>query len=325
MRRAARSARGRPAGFARARGLPGVQGVQGTRDSRYSRARGIAGLRAGGAREFAALTGLLSRQPERPCISLYKRVMPPKPADSSSSPGVTRWLAALALSALAGVIYALYVGLLRLPPHLDPWAPLEVAAPPDWLTPYKLGRARSDPARCLAALNATGMQYDVLPDRETGPGCGFENAVRLRSAAIRFGPPLALSCPVALSFYMWDRHALQPAAEAMFGQRVVAVEHFGSYACRNVNRGEGVAPGASRSRHATADALDIASFTLADGRRVAVTEWQDEAAGSSPEADWLRRAHAGACRYFDGVLGPDYNAAHRDHFHLETGGWRLCR
>ncbi len=39
----------------------------------------------------------------------------------------------------------------------------------------------------------------------------------------------------------------------------------------------------------------------------------------------LRDARRGACRFFDGVLGPDYNAAHRDHFHLETGGFGMCR
>jgi len=33
----------------------------------------------------------------------------------------------------------------------------------------------------------------------------------------------------------------------------------------------------------------------------------------------------GACRFFDVVLGPDYNDAHRDHFHLDMGAYRACR
>jgi hypothetical protein len=103
----------------------------------------------------------------------------------------------------------------------------------------------------------------------------------------------------------------------------VAIEHLGSYACRNVNRGEGAVPGASRSRHATADAFDVAGLTLADGRRLTVRrDWSGKGA---PEDLLLRDAHRGACRFFDGVLGPDYNAAHRDHFHLETGGYSMCR
>ena len=36
--------------------------------------------------------------------------------------------------------------------------------------------------------------------------------------------------------------------------------------------------------------------------------------GADSEALFLRDAHAGACRFFDGVLGPGYNALHADHF-----------
>ena len=103
---------------------------------------------------------------------------------------------------------------------------------------------------------------------------------------------------------------------------------MGSYACRNINRGEGATPGASRSRHATADAFDVSGLVLADGRRITVSrDWPraDAPVPGGEAAGLLRDAHAGACRFFDGVLGPDYNAAHRDHFHLETGGYSMCR
>jgi len=228
---------------------------------------------------------------------------------------------------MTATAYAVYTGALRVPERYNPWAPLDVAAAPDLFTDFKLSRARTDPARCSAALARTGMQYDAVPDRVTGEGCGFTNAVRLRSAAVRFGGPLTLSCPMALSFYMWERHALQPAAAQRVGQRVAAVEHVGSYACRNINRGDGAVPGASRSRHATADALDIGALILADGQRVAVVNrWTLPTEGeASPATLLLRDAYGGACRYFNGVLGPDYNAAHRNHFHLETGGYSMCR
>ena len=219
------------------------------------------------------------------------------------------------------------------PDRFNPWAALDVMAPPNFLTGQKLSRARSNSARCLEALAQTGMQYDVLPDRVTGPGCGFDNAVRLRRAGVRLGAPLPLSCPMALSFFMWEQHALQPAAQKHLGQRVAAVEHFGSYSCRNINRGEGFAQsggasGESRSRHATANAFDVAGFTLQDGRHVTVLrQWMqmDSAGANSAEAQMLADSHRGACRFFDGVLGPDYNAVHRNHFHLETGGYTICR
>jgi hypothetical protein len=264
--------------------------------------------------------------------------LPPAP---SSPQHRGRWLGlALCAAVVAAVAWAVATGAVKVPERFNPWAPLDATAPPDWLTGFKLARARSEPARCLAALARTGMQYDLLPDRETGPGCGFDNAVRLRSAGVRLNPAPSLSCPMALSFFMWETHALQPAAERRFGQPVVAVEHLGSYACRNINRGEGAVAGAaasgtSRSRHATADAFDVAGFTLANGRRITVLkDWPRKAqagagaldvANDDPAALLLQDAHQGACRFFDGVLGPDYNAVHRDHFHLETGGYTMCR
>ncbi|HJS04040.1 MAG TPA: extensin family protein [Variovorax sp.] len=246
---------------------------------------------------------------------------PLKPAPSRRK----RWLGMAAVcAALALGAWAVATGTIEIPERFNPWAPLDVAAPPDWLTGFKLERARREPARCLAALAQTGMQYELLPDRVTGPGCGFKNAVRLRSAGVRLGTAPSLSCPMALSFFMWERHALQPAARQHFGQPVAAIEHLGSYACRNVNRGDDAMPGASRSRHATADALDIAGLTLADGRRITVLQaWPRS--GDDPAALLLRDAHCGACRFFNGALGPDYNAAHKDHFHLETGGYDMCR
>ena len=228
--------------------------------------------------------------------------------------------------------WGLYTGALVVPDRYKPWAPLDVAAEPDWLTGFKLARTRGDPALCRAALAQTGMAYDPVPDRATGAGCGFSDAVRLRDAGVRIGPPLLLSCPMALSFHLWERHVLQPAAERHFGRPVVALQHFGSYACRNINTGEGSARGeadrpGNRSRHATADALDVAGFTLQNGHRISVLQdWQPgDGTGGGPEAALLAEAHDGACRFFTGVLGPAYNAVHRNHFHLETGGYNMCR
>jgi hypothetical protein len=81
------------------------------------------------------------------------------------------------------------------------------------------------------------------------------------------------------------------------------------------------------SEHATANALDIAAFRFADGRRVSVVgDWE----GTPEERAFLREVRDGACKLFATVLSPDYNAAHRDHFHLDQAdrggmGWRACR
>ena len=251
----------------------------------------------------------------------------PKEHPGTRGAGLGGWIAALLIAAAVGGAYAIYTGALHVPEQYNPLAPLDPQAPPDRWADFKLARAKSDPTRCLAALARTDLRYEPVPDRSTGEGCGFTNAVRLQSAAVRLGGPITLSCPMALSFHQWERQGLQPAAMAHLGQRVAAIEHVGSYACRNINRGEGAVPGASRRRHATADALDVTALVMADGQRIAVqNRWNPPAAASAQPAHLLLRdAYATACRYFDGVLGPDYNAAHRDHFHLETGGYAMCR
>jgi len=93
---------------------------------------------------------------------------------------------------------------------------------------------------------------------------------------------------------------------------------MGSYACRNIyHRAQG-----RLSQHATANALDISAFRLANGRRISVLKgWS----GANDDAAFLQAARTSACRYFSTVLGPDYNAAHRNHFHLDMGGWLVCR
>jgi len=110
---------------------------------------------------------------------------------------------------------------------------------------------------------------------------------------------------------------VQPAAEQMLGVKVASVQHFGSYSCRNM-RGSA----AMRSEHARANALDISGFTLTTGRQISVARhW----AGDGAEARFLRAVHSGACRTFRAALGPDYNAAHRDHFHYDRGLFAGCR
>jgi hypothetical protein len=136
--------------------------------------------------------------------------------------------------------------------------------------------------------------------------------------SIASGAPIALTCAMAASLALWERHVLQPQARLRLGVEVRRVEHFGTYACRNVDsRG-----GGRRSQHATADAIDVAGFVLRDGRRITVARDWD---GGDDEADFLRAVHRGACHLFDGVLGPEYNRAHADHFHFDRGPFRVCR
>lgn len=206
----------------------------------------------------------------------------------------------------------------NVPPRWNPWAPLSLDEQPNFLTGYKLRRASNDDVMCQAVLTQSGFRYTPIEDKVTKPGCGYRNAVRIEATSADVTEPFALSCRAALSLAMWERHVLQPAAHKHFGERVTKLEHFGSYSCRSVyNR-----PNARLSHHATADALDVAGFIVGEKRRIRVLGDWDQ---GDTEAAFLADVKTGACRFFDSVLSPEYNAAHRDHFHLDRGAFRICR
>ena len=148
--------------------------------------------------------------------------------------------------------------------------------------------------------------------------------MRLVGGPVRYAPSdLVTACPVAAALHLFDTRVVQFAALRHFNSRVVSIEHFGSYSCRRLyGRSEG-----EFSEHATADAVDIAGFVLADGTRIRVlSDWP----GEGPKAAFLRDVRDGACDLFATVLSPDYNSAHRDHLHFDQAkrgemGFRVCR
>ena len=170
-----------------------------------------------------------------------------------------------AIGALGVLALALARDAISLPPEWSPWVALDTRLQPNLLTRYKLSKLSRDREQCLTVLTTTSLRYEVLTDRQTEKGCGLRNAVRIDGGATAVGEPFSLTCRAAVSFALWERHVLQPAARAHFNVPVSRIEHFGSYSCRNVYG----RPNATRSRHATAEALDIAGFELSDGRESA--------------------------------------------------------
>nr|WP_189672167.1 extensin family protein [Pseudomonas sp. SWRI18] len=209
-------------------------------------------------------------------------------------------------------------GWVPLPAQWNPWAPLDVRANPNLLTRYKLGRLQDDPALCDQVLKTSGLRVSHQADSPADAACPLRNTLRVQGAAVGLSSSFLASCPLAVAFALFERHSLQPAAQAIFGQAVTRVDHLGSFACRTMyNRADG-----RLSEHASANALDIAGFRLADGRSISVLkDWP----GEGDNARFLRRVREGACDNFNVVLGPDYNAAHRNHFHLDMGRWWVCR
>ena len=209
-------------------------------------------------------------------------------------------------------------GWVPMPAEWNPWAPLDVRASPNLLTRYKLSRLQDDPALCDQVLKTAGLRVSRQADSAADAACPLRNVLRVQGAEVALSSSFLASCPLAVAFALFERHSLQPAAQAVFGQAVSRVEHLGSFACRNVyNRADG-----RLSQHASANALDIAGFRLADGRSISVLkDWS----GEGESARFLRRVRDSACDDFNVVLSPDYNAAHRNHFHVDMGRWGVCR
>ncbi|WP_367374322.1 extensin family protein [Pseudomonas lini] len=228
-----------------------------------------------------------------------------------------RWGLLLVLLIIGAAGLSVWRGWVAIPPQWNPWAPLDVKAEPNLLTRYKLMRLRDDPQLCDQALSSSGLRVSRQADSPDA-ACPLTNTLRVQSGEAALSSSFLASCSLAVAFALFERHALQPAAQAVYGQAVKRVDHLGSFACRNVyNRENG-----RRSQHATADALDISGFRLADGRLISVLkDWPKD----NQDARFLRQVRDGACDMFSVVLSPDYNAAHRNHFHVDVGPWWRCR
>ena len=206
-----------------------------------------------------------------------------------------------------------------LPPHWNPLTPLAVADPVTPWTKMKLRRATVTAERCIASLDGHA-EFETLPPLIGEGDCGIDPRVRLTSVGSSALSPLETTCAIALRLTVWERHSLQPLAVQSFGSRVARIHHQSSYSCRNIRTEAG--DGSRLSTHATAEAIDIAGVTLDGGMRLNLN---DHWVGDSEEAEFFRNLRDGACDWFVTVLGPDFNALHKDHFHMQSVGWGLCR
>ena len=172
----------------------------------------------------------------------------------------------------------------------------------------------------LRAVPSADLQYMVLADYTPVEDCPLTNVVRIENTGVAFNQTFTARCPFLVSWLMFERQQLQSIALDTVGVRVERVDHYGSFACRNVYGRET----GRRSQHATASALDVAGFRFENGDTAYVRrDWHNDQAPA--KSAFLRRTHRAACKYFGTVLGPEYNAAHADHFHFDTANFGACR
>jgi hypothetical protein len=153
---------------------------------------------------------------------------------------------------------------------------------------------------------APGLPQSDSPPR-LGPAQG-NSVAAFGSVAVR--PAATLACPIVSVLDHWLADSVQPAAMRWFGARVVEIKQISAYSCRGMNGNSH----AHISEHAFGDALDIAAFTLADGRRITVEGgWK----GMPEEQGFLHDVQASACREFTTVLAPGSNVYHYNHIHVD--------
>jgi hypothetical protein len=205
-----------------------------------------------------------------------------------------------------------------LPPNSLPWKAVALDAPPGWLAHWQINRMNWDGQLCRDALKAASrLEVMALADRQISAQCRFENVMRTTSSPIDFAPRVTATCGITAALY-WYQGQLAKAAQTHMGSRVTGITQLGTYACRNVNN----AKEGRLSQHATANAIDVAAFRFADGRSVSVLR---DYGKPTPAGRFLDAAHDEACGIFNVVLGPRYNRFHADHFHLDMGGFLMCR
>ncbi|SET19160.1 extensin family protein [Oceanicella actignis] len=152
------------------------------------------------------------------------------------------------------------------------------------------------------------------------PGrCGVPEPVRVeRADGVALLEPIVVNCRTARAFADWI--ARTRAHARRLGFDLAAVRPSGSYQCRPLYG----RPGARLSEHAAGNAVDVAAFVLSDGRVISVRRhWGRGIAGR-----FLRGAWRAGCASFGTTLGPEHDAPHADHFHLDVRaheGPPVCR
>ncbi len=179
------------------------------------------------------------------------------------------------------------------------------------------------PTACQMRLSEGRAVFKPLGELGGPGGCGGPDIVQLERiiltdrTEVAIEPPATLRCEMAEAVVSFVRQDLAPAAAAM-GSALSAIENFDSYECRGRNR----VANARLSEHGLANALDIRSIRLNDGRVV-------RPADAEAPSEFRVAMKAAVCRRFTTVLGPGSDGYHENHIHIDrierASGYRLCQ
>lgn len=188
--------------------------------------------------------------------------------------------------------------------------PLGPDSPPE---EWPEGEIRAALAECRQSLGENRFDFKEVPPIRRGV-CGTPAPIQLKYIndvpRTEIRPPATMNCPLAAALDRWMREVVQPRSKDLLHATVIRIYNLAAYDCRPRYNN----PANRMSYHAYAAAIDIAEFITAKGEHVNVLEhWN----AGDERAQFLREIHAGACKIFGTVLGPEANEAHRNHFHLD--------
>lgn len=184
-------------------------------------------------------------------------------------------------------------------------------------------------SECRAKLEATGAKFLAMKDitAPNAKGCGIPRGVVLKRGptGIQYSPPISIDCSLALRLVAIEK-IIQEEAEATLGEPIVRASTLGSYSCRKViGRLAGWSDGISE--HSFGNAFDLASLQPKKGAAASLLRHYEPDAESpkTKQGVFLRDVQHRIRRELRlRALGPDFDASHRDHFHIDAGSprWR---
>ena len=184
-----------------------------------------------------------------------------------------------------------------------------------------LPAAPAAPDGCRQTLRASGAKlspWEVRPVRlQQGVTCEAPEGVAIRrgGAGLRFQPQARVNCAFAQRLERFET-IMQEEARNILKSPVTSIVHLGTYNCRKM-----AAYPDWVSEHSFANAIDVATFVLKNGRRVEVErDWvRADKPAVSAAAQFLRRLTRRLYdeKVFSVVLTPSFDAHHKNHLHLD--------
>jgi hypothetical protein len=183
------------------------------------------------------------------------------------------------------------------------------------------------PDGCFENLREESLRFSTWPLRPTelagGVVCEAPDGVAVKRGAsgLRFAPPARVNCAFALRLARFER-VVQEEARQILGSPVQSIVQLGTYNCRRMAAYPDMV-----SEHSFANAIDVATFVLRNGRKVVVErDWvRAEKPAVTASARFLRRLTRRLYdeNVFTVVLTPSFDRHHKNHLHLDGAPYTM--